>query len=78
MALGFPDGAKQTYEANKTKTHARSLQISFPQFRTSRAAKRLATPNRTPFRPFGREQPYLGNFLTMVINHLLVGWSSKY
>ena len=36
-------------------------------------SKWLVTPIYKLFRPFGREQPYLGDLRTIVINHLLSG-----
>ena len=36
-------------------------------------SKWLVTPIYEPFRPFGMEQPHLGDLLSMVINHLLTG-----
>ena len=48
----------------------------FSWFRTWRIipdSKWSVTPIYKSFRPFGTEQPYLGDLLTMVINQLLTG-----
>ena len=45
-----------------------------PTWRIIPVSKWLVTPIYKPFRPFGRGTlPYLGDLLTMVINHLLNG-----
>ena len=51
------------------RMHLKVLMSSSAAFRWNH----LVTPIYKPFRPFGREQPYLGDLLTMVINHLLTG-----